>query len=163
MKLPFFAAKRDFVIETMGVEDAAALPNIHEEDFVRPWSEDEFADLLVQPNVFGFAAREVGNRRIGPLGFVLARQAADEAEILTIAVARSARRLGLGRGLMDAVLRALHTERTASLFLEVDETNTAAIALYRRLGFIKVGKRPAYYLQAGGERTGAIVMRRDLA
>jgi ribosomal-protein-alanine N-acetyltransferase len=163
MKLPFLSSPRDFAIEALEVEDAADLPRIHEEDFIRPWSEDEFANLLAQSNVFGFAAREVGNRRRGPLGFVLARQAADEAEILTLAVSRSMRRLGLGRGLMDAVLRALHGERTASLFLEVDETNAPAIALYRRLGFIQVGRRPDYYLRPGGERTGAIVMRRDLA
>lgn len=163
MKLPFFAAKRDFVIETMDNDDAPSLPRIHEEDFVRPWTEDEFTDLLAQSNVFGFAAREVGNRPAGPFGFVLVRQAADEAEILTIAVSRSARRLGLGRGLMDAVLRALHADRTASLFLEVDETNVPAITLYRRLGFIQVGRRPDYYRRPGGERTGAIVMRRDLA
>ncbi|MHB2266683.1 GNAT family N-acetyltransferase [Aliihoeflea sp. PC F10.4] len=163
MKLPFFAAPREFVIEMLELDDAAGLPRIHEEDFVRPWSEDEFSELLAQSNVFGFVAREVGNRGIGPLGFVLARQAADEAEILTIAVSRAARRLGLGRGLMDAVLRALHADRTASLFLEVDETNAPAITLYRRLGFIQVGKRPDYYERPGGERTGAIVMRRDLS
>ena len=48
MKLPFFASPRDFVIEVLEIDDAAGLPRIHEEDFVRPWSEDEFSDLLVQ-------------------------------------------------------------------------------------------------------------------
>jgi [ribosomal protein S18]-alanine N-acetyltransferase len=162
MKLPFWSSPREFAIEPLEIDDAAVLARIHEEDFIRPWTEDEFADLLAQANVFGFAAREVGKRHLGPVGFVLVRQAADEAEILTVAVARSARRLGLGRSLMDAVLRALHAERTASLFLEVDETNVAAIGLYKRLGFIQVGKRPDYYKQPGGGRTGAIVMRRDL-
>ncbi len=162
MKLPVWLATRQFAIEALEVDDAAALHRIHQEDFNRPWSEHEFIDLLAQANVFGFAAREVGKRRAGPAGFVLARQAADEAEILTVAVARSARGLGLGRSLMDAVLRALHAERTTSLFLEVNETNAVAIALYRRLGFVQVGKRPDYYEQPGGGHTGAIVMRRDL-
>ena len=44
---------------------------------------------------------------------------------------------------MDAVLRELHAQRAEALFLEVDETNVAAIALYRRLGFREVGKRAA--------------------
>jgi len=93
---------------------------------------------------------------------VLARQAAGEGEILTVAVARSHRRLGLGWRLMDAVLRELHAARSEALFLEVDETNAAAIALYRRLGFAEVGRRPAYYNDDQGRKTAALVMRRDL-
>ena len=63
-------------------------------------------------------------RKAAPVGFVLARLAAGEAEILTVAVARSHRRHGLGWKLMDAVLRQLHADRAEALFLEVDETNT---------------------------------------
>jgi ribosomal-protein-alanine N-acetyltransferase len=135
---------------------------LHREDFIRPWTDGEFSDLLSQDTVFGFAAFETGKAKAGPAGFVLARLAAGEAEILTIAVARSHRRQGLGRQLMDAVLRRLHAERAEALFLEVDETNVAAIALYRRLGFHEVGKRPAYYQTAGQQKASALVMRRDL-
>ena len=60
------------------------------------------------------------------------------------------------------MLRELHAERAEALFLEVDETNVPALALYRRLGFREVGKRPAYYDRAEGGRSGALVMRRDL-
>jgi ribosomal-protein-alanine N-acetyltransferase len=77
-------------------------------------------------------------------------------------VARAYRRQGLGWQLMDAALRELHAQRADTLFLEVDETNAAAIALYRRFGFREVGKRPRYYQSADGARTGALVMRRDL-
>jgi ribosomal-protein-alanine N-acetyltransferase len=63
---------------------------------------------------------------------------------------------------MDAVLRQLHAQRAEALFLEVDETNPPAIALYRRLGFHEVGKRPNYYQSAAKGPTGALVMRRDL-
>ena len=80
-----------------------------------------------------------------PAGFVLARLAAGEAEIFTVAVARAHRRQGIGWRLMDAVLRELHAQRAEALFLEVDEANLAALALYRRLGFHEVGKRPRYY------------------
>ena len=108
------------------------------------------------------AAREVGNPRAGIVGFVLARLAAGEGEILTVAVARSHRRLGIGWQLMDGVLRELHGQRAEALFLEVDETNAPAIALYRRLGFRQVGHRPDYYRQPGQGATSALVMRRDL-
>ena len=93
---------------------------------------------------------------------MLARLAAGEGEILTVAVARSHRRQGLGWQLMDAVLRELHAQRAEALFLEVDETNVAAIALYRRLGFRQVGHRANYYRSTEHGPTGALVMRRDL-
>ena len=150
MKIPFVQTRqRDFAIEELQAGHIAAAAFIHREDFSRPWSEDEFDGLMSQDTVFGFVARETGRSSAGPVGFVLARLAAEEGEILTIAVARSHRRLGLGWKLLDAVLRALHRERAGHLFLEVDETNTAAIALYKRLGFVQVGKRPGYYAAEG--------------
>lgn len=162
MRLPFFSGRPEFVVEALGEGDARFLPEIHREDFSRAWSEDEFLSLLRQEPVFGFAVWQVGNRKAGPAGFVLARLAAGEAEILTVAVARTRRRLGLGRDLMEAVLRELHAQRAEALFLEVDETNHAALALYRRLGFAEVARRPAYYDRPGQARADALVMRRDL-
>ena len=92
----------------------------------------------------------------------VARRAADEGEILTVVVARALRRSGLGWKLMDAVLRELHAARAQALFLEVDESNAPALALYRRLGFREVGRRPSYYDHAEGKKSAALVMRRDL-
>lgn len=165
MRLPFFPEKvRDYTIAPMAEDHAPALAMLHREDFVRPWTDDEFVSLLAQNTVFGFVALETGNARAGPVGFVLARAAADEGEILTIAVARTHRRHGLGWQLMDAALRELYAQRAAALFLEVDETNQPALGLYRRLGFREVGRRPAYYDRPEAEagKTAALVMRRDL-
>jgi ribosomal-protein-alanine N-acetyltransferase len=161
MRFPFMPA-RDFTIAPLRRGDSAELERLHREDFVRPWTDAEFAGLLAQDAVFGYGARETGRRNAPMAGFVLARLAAGEAEILSIAVARSCRRLGLGRRLMDAVLRELHGQRAEALFLEVDETNAPAVALYRRLGFREVGKRPGYYAAKDGQKSGALVMRRDL-
>ncbi|MBS9719204.1 ribosomal protein S18-alanine N-acetyltransferase [Tianweitania sp. BSSL-BM11] len=160
MRFPFM--RRDHAILELEEQDCGAIAELHAEGFGRPWSTEEFESLLTQDTVFGFTAREIGNPRIGLLGFVLARLAADEGEILTVAVARSHRGQGLGRGLMDAVLRKLHGERAEELFLEVDETNAAAIALYKRLGFNEVARRPGYYEHEGRHRSDAIVMRREL-
>ncbi len=162
MRIPFLTQKmRDYSLEPLLVGDSEAISAIHREDFVRPWTDGEFASLLGQEAVFGYAVRETGRGGSAPVGFVLARLAAGEGEILTVAVARSHRRQGLGWKLMDAVLRELHGARAEALFLEVDENNGAAIALYRRLGFFEVGKRPAYYEGAAG-KSSALVMRRDL-
>ena len=160
MNLRRFFAGGAHVIEPLDVEDAQAVSELHDDGFSRPWSADEFATLLNKENVFGFAARMPGRKNRRPDGFVLARLAAGEAEILSISVARTKRGLGLGRALMDAALLHLHAERTESVFLEVDENNRWAIALYRRLGFRQVGSRPEYYRTEGGG--GALVMRRDL-
>ncbi|MGO4448593.1 ribosomal protein S18-alanine N-acetyltransferase [Phyllobacterium sp. TAF24] len=152
---------RPFVIERLMSADATHLAKLHMLTFSKPWSDEEFHALIVQENVFGFIAREEGNRSAPPGGFVLARLVIDEAEILTIAVAPSSQRRGLGHALMDATLRHLHNARADMLFLEVDETNIPALALYRRLGFKQVGKRPGYYETADG-RSAALTMRRDL-
>ena len=141
------------------VDHAAAL---HSEAFDRPWSGDEFAALLSTPGTFGFLARRIGNPAAPPVGVVLVRQAADEAEILTIAVGKRARGQGVGRLLMDQVLQRLHAERARSLFLEVDEENAPALKLYGRLRFAEVGRRPAYYADAHGRRTSALVLKRAL-
>jgi len=89
--------------------------------------------------------------------------AADEAEILSVAI-RAAQR---GRGLARALLR-LHLGRLASLgvktvFLEVDEHNEAALRLYRALGFREVGRREGYYTENPSGPANALTLRRDLA
>ncbi|EKF44246.1 GNAT family N-acetyltransferase [Nitratireductor indicus] len=157
-----FSRRKEFTLRPLEVADSLSLSDLHAEGFARPWSDAEFESLLSQDTVFGFAVLPLGRRPAQPAGFVLARQAADEGEILTIIVSRAERGQGLGRQLMDAVLRRLHADRAAALFLEVDETNAPAVALYRRLGFLQVGGRADYYRDATGTRTGALVMRRDL-
>ena len=162
MRVPFIQPRpRDFSLMPLSIDDSRVVSSLHREDFVRPWTSGEFAALLEQDTVFGYSVRETGRGHGPPVGFILARLAASEGEILTVAVARSHRRLGLGWQLMDAVLRRLHSERAEALFLEVDEANIGAIALYRRFGFRQVGKRPSYYASSG-KPTGALVMRRDL-
>lgn len=150
----------EWAVAPLGPADLDAAAALHAAAFRQSWSGDEFASLLLQPGTFGFTVRRNATGR--PQGIVLARQAADEAEILTIAVDPSTRGRGLGRLLMDNVLQHLHAERVAALFLEVEETNVAALALYRRLRFEEVGRRPAYYAGADGTRTSALVLKRGL-
>ncbi len=145
------------------LNDADAAAELHSDAFARPWSAEEFATLLGQEGSFGFAVRRVGHPDAPPAGFVLARNVADEAEILTIAVDKRLRGRGIGRQLMDAVLQHLYAERARCLFLEVDEENQPALKLYKRLRFEEVGRRPAYYSDRSGKRTSALVLRRDFA
>ena len=137
----------------MTVPDPHELARLHEQAFSMPWSAREFADLLSQPGVIAIAE---------PDGFVLIRIVLDEAEILTLAVIPAARRLGLGRRLVEEAAVAATKGGAARLFLEVAEDNAPARALYDRAGFSQIGRRKAYYAAADGSRTDAVVMSRDL-
>ncbi|PLX38066.1 MAG: ribosomal-protein-alanine N-acetyltransferase [Hyphomicrobiales bacterium] len=151
------------IIDDATLDDADELSAVHATGFDPMWSGGEIAGLLRDETVFGIVARRgspFGSRR--PVGFVLVRMAADEAEILTIAVRPSHRKRGVGRSLLEAALRRLYHDRIAALFLEVDAGNAGAVSLYRKLGFRQVGERTGYYRTGNGERSTALVMRRDL-
>ena len=138
--------------------DAAALAAIHVASFNRGWSEPEFEQLLTDRNVI--ADRAASGRK--PVGFIVSRRAADEAEILSVAVARAWRGRGLSRKLLDLHLRRLAGLGLRAVFLEVDEDNVPARKLYARAGFLQVGRRPGYYAQGRDKAAAALVLRRDL-
>jgi len=97
-----------------------------------------------------------------PEGFIIARCAADEAEILTVAVAGAARGRGHGRLLLDASLAELVRRRIRKVFLEVEAGNQAALRLYSSAGFERIGTRRGYYRQPDGSRRDAVTMALDL-
>lgn len=147
----------------MEASDCRDVSELHGQRFPRRWSDGEFNNLLLQQNVFGFVARQTNAFFSKPLGgFILAREAAGEAEILTVAASEKFARLGLGWRLMQAALREAGVRGADSMFLEVEAENRAAVGLYRKLGFTQIAERPAYYTTADGRRTAALVMSRVL-
>ncbi|HEX4561908.1 MAG TPA: ribosomal protein S18-alanine N-acetyltransferase, partial [Gemmatimonadales bacterium] len=78
-------------------------------------------------------------------GYLVARQMADEGEILNIGVDPKSRRCGVGRILVSAGLSRLHALGARQVFLEVRESNVAARALYERFAFTEVSRRAKYY------------------
>jgi ribosomal-protein-alanine N-acetyltransferase len=117
-------------------DDAAALAALHAASFSDSWTAQAIRELFAGPGVFAFHL---------PDGFILARTAGDEAEILTLAVTPKARRQGAGRSLIRAAARHARKLGASSLFLEVAANNIAAQALYQDQGFVAVGRRKAYY------------------
>jgi ribosomal-protein-alanine N-acetyltransferase len=148
------------VIRPLRADKAGDCARLHASGFAHPWSAEEVAALISAASTVGAAALDPTSGRLR--GFVMARVVADEAEILTIAVEPALRGKGVGRALLSASLRQAAHAGARAMFLEVDEDNAAALALYRRLGFVKVGERPGYYRRRNGERALAIVMRRAL-
>ena len=131
---------------------AAAMAAIHAAAFpeAERWGTDAMVLQLGLPGAFGL---------IDPAGgFLLARVAADEAEVLTLAVAPGVRRQGRALALLhDAAARA-HAAGARAMFLEVSMTNDPARALYAAAGFAEVGRRRRYYADA----SDALVLRRAL-
>ncbi len=119
----------------------------------RPWSAQEFAELLNSKAVF-LCADE--------FGFALGRVAGPEAELITIAVDPDHRRQGHAQNLMHAFELQAKASGATQVFLEVAETNKAATALYQQFGFSQAGLRKDYYAGPLGHRIAALVMRKDL-
>jgi [ribosomal protein S18]-alanine N-acetyltransferase len=146
-----------FPVLPAGTSDAERLAALHAAAFRRGWSAEEFERLLIERNVV--ADRAMAGPRLA--GFVISRLAADQAEILSVAVAGRHRGRGLARKLLDVHLGRLASYGISSVFLEVDEGNVPARRLYAGLRFAQVGRRESYYVDAGGTGT-ALVLRRDL-
>ena len=134
--------------------DAKVMAEIHRQSFEEPWSALFMGALLGQPGVVALVSPAEN-----PSGFVMVRIAADEAEILTVAVAPDHRRRRVGQQLMSAALKLMAENNVARCFLEVAADNTAAKALYANLGFVRCGVRPKYY-GTGPIQTDAVIMEK---
>jgi ribosomal-protein-alanine N-acetyltransferase len=139
-------------------ETASVAAALHADaGFAEVWTAETFATLLAMPGAGGLVALEAD----APVGLILWRVAADEGEILTIGVLRGHRHRGTGRALLDAATEAMRHAGATRLFLEVAVDNAAAIALYRRAGFVERGRRPGYYAGPRGP-TDALILSIDL-
>lgn len=147
------------VVEAASLRDARRLAQLHGESFHRGWGEGEFEAMLTERNTLVHRLR-IGRKVIG---FAVSRMAADEAEILSIAVAGTHRGRGLSRNLLLTHLGHLAGRGIRKVFLEVEENNQPARRLYERAGFSVAGRRERYYQQPGGEQLNALLMRRDLS
>lgn len=146
------------VLRPASVGEAPILAALHAECFDNAWSATEFAKLMAMPGALSFLAIE-GEE---PLAFLLARQAAGEAEILTIGTRPFARRRGIAKKLMSHLAHELRQAGLSQLFIEVAAGNDAARALYAEQDFAVTGRRKAYYEKPGGQREDAIVMMKAL-
>jgi len=152
----FSPARPPLVADANG-RDAAAIAKLHAASFQRGWSEGEIEAMLLDRSVIAHKAM-IGRHFAG---FIMSRMAADEAEILSVAVPKSYRGRQVARILLRHHLGRLAAFGVTTLFLEVDESNISALRLYRRAGFVEVGRREGYYPHPSGQATSALVLRRD--
>ena len=140
--------------------DLAAMARIHAESFDDAWSRTMLRRILAMPGSFGIAARQ--NRQWSVAGFALVRCAADECELLSLAVAPDLRGNGIGALLLTGVIHQSAAAGAAKLFLEVAEDNFVARGLYDGFGFAPVGRRLDYYVRADGTSAAAVTMSCDI-
>ena len=149
----------DATVEPANLRDAPRLSQLHRASFHRGWGTDEFERILIERNALAHRLRLGGFT----IGFIVSRTAADEAEILSVAVEQKHRGHGFSRDLLRTHLGHLAGLGLKTVFLEVEENNRPARALYERAGFRVVGRRERYYKDASGEQLNAVVMQRDLS
>lgn len=155
----FFKKAIQPTVSRLGVQHAEDCAGLHASSFTYPWPAEDIETLLLATSTLADGAFGKGNEM---LGFILSRFAADEAEILTIAVKPRRRGLGIASRLMKANMARLQAAGAKSWFLEVEAQNVAALALYKRFGFEQVGERKSYYRKADGDAALAYILRRSL-
>ena len=106
-----------------------------------------------------YALLRVARQGSQVVGFLLAWRAADELHLTDLGVTASARRGGIGRGLVSWLCREGELTYARVVLLEVRESNAPAIALYRALGFEELDRRARYYFDTDED---AVVMQRVL-
>jgi len=135
--------------------DLPAVLAIERLSFQNPWSRAALRQELENPADRFLVASSAGSP---PLAYAILGLGAGQAELLSLAVHPEARRRGLGRTLLETALRRAREAGAEVCHLEVRVTNEAALALYRRFGFVEVGRRRAYY----ADGTDAALMSRAL-
>ena len=146
-------------VEPAVARDSHRLAQLHSASFHRGWGEGEFDQMLSERNTLVHRLRLKGR----VIGFSVSRLAADEAELLSIAVDQKYRGRGLSRDLLHTHLGHLAGRGIRTVFLEVEENNQPARRLYQRAGFEPVGRRERYYRDNSGQDLNALVLKRDLS
>jgi ribosomal-protein-alanine N-acetyltransferase len=128
-----------------------------EADALSAWNRDQLEGELAQPTGFQFVVRRKGTDKV--IAFLCGRVMVDEAEILKLSVVQSERRKGVGRQLLDFVVKFCSEKGVKNCFLELRVSNTAARNLYEKEGFSIIGKRNNYYIEPAED---AIIMKRKI-
>jgi ribosomal-protein-alanine N-acetyltransferase len=131
--------------------DLADIVALEGQAFPVPWKREFFSSEIGEPFRYN---RVVRDSRGALAGYLFCSFAAGEIHIHKIAVSEPWRRHGLARQLMTELLAFGTKTEADTIFLEVRPTNEAAIALYKSLGFVEIGRRPRYY----GDGEDALVL-----
>ncbi len=122
--------------------------------FSDPWSEKSIASELTNPLSLWLVALDEDK----VVGYIGSQSVLDGADMMNIAVDPAYRNQGIAMRLITQLITQLKEKGVICLALEVRASNAAAIALYKKLGFQTVGRRPNYYRNP---KEDAIIMRKE--
>lgn len=144
--------KHQIIFKEIDMSFSSVLAALHSECFSQEerWDEDSFDQLLALPGILGWIAYDDDQS----IGLLLGRYVIGEYEVLTLGVRPIRRGYGVGRGLMQLLVKQAIKSKD-NIFLEVKKSNKNALYLYFSMGFKKVGHRKAYY----SDRSDAIVLK----
>lgn len=146
----------EFLIEKLTPHRFSEVAELEKLCFSLPWRENSFAILLGGKNT-GFVVIDSETGRVAAYGGMLV--VLDEGQITNIATHPDYRRMGLGEKVVRSLLEYAEAEGLKIISLEVRESNSAAITLYEKLGFLNVGVRKNFYTLP---RENAIVMTKTI-
>lgn len=139
------------LVRPMHVDDLATVVNIEQQVQSHPWSHAQF---LQSVSSYQCSVLESGQQ---VRGFCILQPVLDEANLLLMAISPEYQGQGLGYQLLTAAIARLG-EQCTQIFLEVRESNHAAIKLYQKIGFDQIDLRKNYYPCADGKREHALIM-----
>ena len=138
----------------MTSDHTAQVAQLEKACFQDPWSENSISSELRNPLSLWLVALD-GQQVVGYVG---SQSVMGEADMMNIAVSAQYRRMGIAQELVKRLVHALHEADVCSLTLEVRASNDPAKALYGKLGFRQVGRRPNYYRNP---KEDALILRKE--
>jgi ribosomal-protein-alanine N-acetyltransferase len=142
-------------IRGMGHDDLPMVSDIERRSYEFPWRHGVFRDCRLA----GYHCM-VLERDSRVVGYGILSIAAGEAHILNLCVDANYRSLGYGEQILDAILMQARSAKVREIFLEVRPSNVRALALYRKKGFHRVARRPAYYQATEGREDAAVLAKK---
>ncbi|NCB94418.1 MAG: ribosomal-protein-alanine N-acetyltransferase [Clostridia bacterium] len=128
-------------IREMEFDDLSAVMEIENENFSKPWTENGFFTFLIRDDTLFLVACE-DDQILGYCGVVMVM---DEGDITNVAVSKNRQNQGIGKLLVEEMIKRTQTAGVSKLYLEVRQSNLRAIHVYEKLGFVQNGLRKNYY------------------
>lgn len=139
----------------MDISHTEQVAQLEQVCFADPWSLQAVTGEITNPLALWLVAVQDGR----VVGYIGSQSVLGEADMMNLAVDESCRGNGVGMKLVEALMDHLRKNGVYRLTLEVRVSNVPAIALYEKLGFRQLGRRPNYYYHP---REDALILGKEL-